>query len=820
MKPFLSALLLIAALSTLIGCVTEERSGGDSPYTLDTASVFSNGERKPRIPKVVYKARDTLFLIDVYGLEYGDEKNVWIWRNESLLDQPSNMGPVQGKYQYRLADTLTKPGRYVYYVQYGTRAGFLGGKSPEYIYDFPGHSRSGIVDLEYGEDQLVQIRLSNAPEDLISQAYFERRIGAQGKTEVLDTLFKSGGYNLALVDTAFIPLDTVVHYRAVAMDAFTETWLDPTPWDSVRIRNRTWTYAPYPDYTNLGMEVRVKVDYPLKYSGKAFYYLYRNTSSSRRGKVKVDSLPMDGSPSTKPLQDAVAEPGSYYYWVEAQDPYGRTSARSTPQELVFTGNYRGPEIRSTIDYTSVVYIETSLHHAASAYILQRAADTTDAVTDVDTLRTADAGSFPSFSDFPPGEGYWFYRIMVIVNGKPSDPGEWFKTGFLRLEPYYQRIESPIFNRGVAGVEVSILPYSGARFFLYRKAQATAGDSIVVDSLVDGDGNDRLSDKPPLGTWYYRVYRQVKPFGSSHTIGRSDQVRIDFTGKPVGPPITSLILNGGGIDVVLITDPEALAYVLERSPDTSESWTVADTVSSQVSNKQTLSDRPPRNGFWSYRVRTLTRSFALTDAGPPALTPQSWSYRVSYENTLVATIANRGPHVESNLASTSYGFYLKRSVAADYSDPFLVDSVEASDTGPRLLKDVPANGVWFYWVESKTSTGTAGSIARTPPIRVQFTGAPEVISLSKHLSSLSHGVDIFYSTPALGDTVEIWKSDGKADDLASYELIRKDGAGSAYYYTDQSVDAKAPAFYHYRLVLKTGGTSTGRGPAKSIYYQPD
>ena len=59
------------------------------------------------------------------------------------------------------------------------------------------------------------------------------------------------------------------------------------------------------------------------------------------GKTKVDSVPISLIGGNTGLYDE-PDTGDYHYWVEARDPWGRTSARSTPKPVRFTGNAMGP----------------------------------------------------------------------------------------------------------------------------------------------------------------------------------------------------------------------------------------------------------------------------------------------------------------------------------------------------------------------------------------------------------------------------------------------------------------------------------------------
>jgi hypothetical protein len=816
MKRFPSAFYLIAAICILAGCITEERSGGNPPYTTDPTQTFENGERRPRIPQVSYRTRDTLVYINITGPAREEENRFWIQRNGKLLEQPFYVGSGYPGYLYRLIDTVRAPGVYAYSVQYGERAGYLSGKSPEYVYDYAGSSRSGLVSLNSDDDQLVRIILSHSPDESIGQAYFERRIGPGGGTEILDTVLHAGSLDIGMVDTNFIPLDTTVYYRAVAMDGLTETWLEPTPWDSIVIRNAAWHHIPRVSVDNLGTRVEVSIYNALRYSRKAFYYLYRNSAFSREGGAKVDSLAMDGSPGQASLSDRM-DSGSYWYWVEGRDPFGRTSARSVPIQVRFTGIPKGPDIRSISDQSSVVNINPDQDPMAIGYILQRVSDTDGTIGYADTQYVAQGGSSPYFTDIPPAEGRWFYRAISLYDGTMSSPGDWKQSEFISINTYFSTLEASIVNRGEAGVEATISPNANASFALYRSRRADGSDSVLADSISVGDSRVRMLDKPGLGTWFYRVRRFDKPSGQSHYIFRSELVRIEYTGKPVGPAITFISDLPGGLKVILANDPEALAYVLERSEDTSGDWSVTDTISANTGIQESFFDRPPKNGYWSYRARTMTRDLKLTEPGALRRTSRYWTYRVEYANDLVAVIANAGPMVECRLTtSDSYGFYLKRSAVSDYGSPTTVDSAGPGAPGAKLT-DIPAKGTWYYWVERMLpETNSNGSIRRSAILRVEFTGAPEVVSLVQY-----HNGSILVNYPGMakGDTLEIWKSGGNRDDSASYSILAGYvTSANPSYYEDLAVDKSRAAFHHYRLAIRRVGGRTAMGPAKSLYYQ--
>lgn len=811
--PFFTAgvCLLLAGCFRESGVPSGPRYSGD-----DTLSVNPNGSRKIRPPRVSFRTHDSLVVLDILGTTYNDANRYWILRNGKLLEQPLYDRADSLVFHYAFTDSLREVGTYVYTVQHGSNYGQLGPKSEAFTYDFPGRSPSGAVSLSMDETQMAEIRLTLPVHSGAGRARFERRFGATGAIVPMDTLTVRDPVTVTYLDTAFVPLDTMLYYRGAAMETAGETWLAPTGWDSIRVFNRTWNYVPEASIENLGTGVRATIRSPLRYADKvrAFYYLYRGRGQSRLDGIKRDSLPM--ASSTIILRDTPPDTGTWYYWIEARDPHGRISPRSTPGAFRLNGAASGPKIDGITTYSSALAVSVRPYENATAYILQRSENLAAPPVDADTLTGADAQLTPTFTDVPPGDGYWYYRVIAIMGSKRSEPGDWTLSGFFRRENNYSTLPIPIGNFGPRGVQVDVPRSSGDRSFLYRGYRADGSDSVAVDSLSGSDTGMVLRDLPPAGTWYYRAYRYEKPANYANTIYRTPRVRIDFTGKAVGPAILGLQSLGTGIDVSLTFDPDAIAYVLERNPDTAGTWTVIDTMSVFTGARLIYSDHPPRNGHWAYRARTLQRDLSVTDPGPFAVTVLPWTYRVSYENALTAIVANTGSRVECLLTTSSYyGYYFKRGPSPDYASPSTVDSAHIADSDAKML-DTPAKGIWYYWVERMIPAGTnAGSIARSAPVRVEFTGAPEVLSLSP----TTGGIQVAFPKPESGDTLEIWRSRGKPEDSASFTLAKSIG----YFpvssnWTDPMPEGTAAGFYHYRLAMRRSATTTGLGPVKSFYFQ--
>lgn len=823
----LSAMPAIAALAVMTvtaalfqGCMTDNNRSGNGPVRVSDSSDFDEyGARRPTTPKVEYRTHDSLVTLHILGPEYGEQNSYWIIRNGQLRESPNFLYGDSGVYQYYLVDTIRSAGTYVYFVQYGRQKTRLSRKSPEFTYVFPGHSRSGVVSLS-GENQSVVVALDNAPGQVTGRVRFERKIGSEGDIAILDTVEKSGDQRLVWLDPGMIALDTVLYYRATALDAVSEKWLEPTSWDSIAVRNLIWTYIPMPTYRNLGDEILFGIrNTILMESPKAMYRLHRSETPERDDGEQVDSLPMSGPAyNLGSFRDAPPDSGTWYYWFDARDPNGRISPRSVPMAITVTGRPAGAVIADFSVSATAIRIHLLNDPEATGYLLQRAWDTAVAIVDVDSILRTAPNDLTTFTDIPPTEGHWYYRIVTLFPGSRSDPGEWELASYFRRESIFERLDISLSNRGAAGVEAELPAYMNARYYLYRSARADGSDSVAVDSAAGSPAAPTLRDKPPVGTWYYRVFRFDKPSGTSFAIYRSNLVRVDFTGKAVGPAVKRLRLYGTGIDVDLGIDAEAVAYVVERSFEASGTWTVFDTVSAGAMTEQTVSDHPPKAGYWSYRARSLTRDLSLTEPGLAVRSETDWSYSVKYDNQLQAIIANTGERVECALTtSNDYGYYLFRSRTADYADAFAADTAQIDDPDSRLL-DVPDRGIWYYWVERMIGAReNLNAIYRSVPARVEFTGSPEIISLVLQ----GNGVRIAYPQAPSGDTLEILRSEGEDGDSASFVRISRDWGTyttGTNDYLDQSLEGKPSAFYRYRLAVVHGSERRAAGPAKILYYR--
>ena len=224
MKRILSFLLFIATLPIFEGCITDTKT-----VTPDTVEVGPNGERKPRTPKVTYLAFDSLVYIQITGTGPGQEDLYWIRRDGKLLEQPSYRSVDTVQNQYVLLDSLTEIGVHKYYVQFGAHPDSLSDKSAEYVYNYEGRSRSGRVQLSQTGEQLVGITIQRPVDEVVGAFIIERRIGAQGVPEALDTLQIDPENFDFVLDTALVPDDVYLYYRVQALDAITEDYLLPAP---------------------------------------------------------------------------------------------------------------------------------------------------------------------------------------------------------------------------------------------------------------------------------------------------------------------------------------------------------------------------------------------------------------------------------------------------------------------------------------------------------------------------------------------------------------------------------------------------------------
>ena len=792
--------------SFFAGCVTDSKSKDKEP---------AGEARKPRTPKVAYQAFDSLVEITITGSKPDEEDAYWIYRDGKLLEPPVHVASGGGADLYILRDSLSEAGVHAYTVRYGTHPDSLSDKSPEYLYNYTGHSRSGWVSLSAGPEQQVAVAIRPPLDGLLSEIIVQRRIGSRGNVIALDTL--EAGRDVYL-DTSLVAEDAYLYYRIRAVDALTDSLLAPSPWDSILVKNKVWKYLPAVTVLVSRAEVEVAVANPQEFAGHpggTGYYLYRNEVSARPGAVKVDSATAAGGLQAPTLRD-MPDSGDYYYWVEARDPWGRASVRSVPRAVRFTGKAKGPDVAYLTTGSASIQVQPVGDEDARLYILQRVQDTTKAAVSVDTLPLPTYFPFSiTFTDRPTADGYYYYRFVTLdENGRRSDPGTWRRTEFYHYSPVYGTLSVAIVNRG-DHVQAGIDRYPGYYFVLYRSksASATAADTLAVDTLAYQDTGSALTDVPGVGAWYYRVYRVPEGNSGDGEISRSAAIRIDFTGKPVGPAVLSLSVGPTRVDIGILPDPDALAYILERSGDGKE-WAVADTVSAKDGQSGLLGDRPPKDGYWEYRVRAVRKDLSPTGPGTSMRTPVAFAFGPAYSNTLTAIITNKGAVVECpNYASYAYVFYLMRSPTPDMSKGARVDSMRFPSS-IDALRDAPPKGTYYYWLQREPEF-REDVIYRSLPVKIEFTGSPEITSIAK----AAGGIQINYPAVSYGDTLEIHRSSGKPEDLSSYERVaaREFNTYSSYY-IDTGVAGK-PGFYHYRLAIRSGGKVSDLGGAKSIYYEP-
>lgn len=780
--------------------------------------------RKPPKPTVTYETQDHRVYILIQGRNRGESRNYWIYRDKTLLDQPwSAAGDSShvGAYLYSLMDSLERIGTYTYQVYYGPRKDSLSDPSDPFVYKYEGPSLSGHVDvsaMDLSGD--IHVRHFARKNVVYRRVIIERRVGKDGEIRAVDTLLNINSWD-GVVDTSMVLDDTWIYYRAKGQDV-SEEWLPPSPWDSIQVRNKTWNYLPVIAVANQGTDVRVTVANPLGLAS-ARYLLYRNTTEAKDGKVRVDSTG-DGFGNGVTLGDAPDKAGTYWYWVEAKDGRGRTSARSNPSQVVFTGRPKGPAVLQAWSQPTYVRVTFRPNAAGGTYVLQRSTDTAKAPVAADTVTVPFNGAFAQdgeFRDRPPSDGTWHYRIASLApDGEASDPGDWSQPVHWRYAPQYQHMAAQLSNRGDR-VEVrfsSGYPY-GRIYVLYRSAHPAGRDSVAVDTVVAPSWTSTeivLRDAPAPGTWYYRVMDTTPP-DDNGILYRSDLLRVEFTGRTVGPAIVSLTPTYRHVAVAFQSDSESVAYILERAPDSGD-WAAVDTLPSTGSFGQVIArDKPPAAGYWRYRVRGIRAGMAVTDPGTSMRTPTPWSDAVTYETTQPLTVANNGTAVTLSWSSAyalEYETRIYRSAKDGHAEGTLIGTHNSYN---GTYQDSPAIGTWYYWIEihySGNGSPPSNVVRRSRPMQVVFSGTPEVTQLT----ATSVGVTITFPTIRAGDTLQILRSTGAADDTASFAPIYDVVDTWVYYHADVVPKEKA-SFYHYRLRLIRNGTRSGLGGAKTIYYDP-
>jgi hypothetical protein len=808
--------LAIAAIA-LQGCENSTSGHGEDP------GASKAGARRHKAPSVAYHASDSLVEIGMSGSREGDEASFWIYRNDSLLEMPDFIGRDSGSaYAYRLVDSLAKAGTYTYYVRYGSGGVSLSDKSPEFTYEYAGAAPSGRLraTLLSGSTAYPLLTVYPRSGSHPGGARFERKLGASGKAILLDSLEggpmsnSPGAYQF--VDTDFVAEDGLLYYRASVWNAADEEWLDPTAWDTLRIRNREWDYLPGADIRNLGTEVQARLLSLPPDGTQSKLYLCRNGSQSRSGREKVDSLSQNslyqGAPAV--LLDEPGDPGTYWYWVEAVDRWGRESLRSAPKSIRFTGEPIGPALAFVTASGSTVQGRFSATPAFASYVLQRARDTSGSAVGVDTLESA-AGEV-LVSDSPPASGDWYYRVVGLdADGKAGEPGFWSRVTLFDYPVNYGSLSATLLNKGdhVEATVASVYASYSSFQILYRSKYSSGKDSVAVDTVAGTpySTGPKLEDKPPVGTWYYHVEQvPADPAGTSKY--RSALSRIDFTGKRVGPSLQSVQVYGGYIAVTWIAEPDFPATILERSQEGKGGWTAIDTLPSGTS---TRNDRPPEAGIWAYRTRGILPNLEATDPGPVMRTATVWVAGESWSYSITPVVTNLGSAVEATgyAASSAYGVVrLMRGPTADFKGGVAADSLR--NVYNFSLHDVPPKGTWYYWVEQLATDPYGGY--RSQAFKVEFTGAPEIVSLSKS----SSGVQVNLPRIAAGDTLEIWRATAEPEKAAAYAWLRSVPGGGYYdYIVDDAVDRKTAAFYHYRLVSIHQGHRSDPGGFKTIYYEP-
>lgn len=814
MKRILSFLLLLAALPILEGCIMDTKTEQS-----DNAGVDPNGNRKPRTPKVAYTTFDSLVYIQITGSGSGQENAYWIRRDGKLLEQPSYQPDENARNLYVLVDSLAEIGVHKYYVQYGAHPDSLSERSPEFAYDYAGRSRSGRVSIQVNQEQLVTLSVLRSMDEVLGGFIVERKIGSGGRVLVLDTVelgFTNPDGFENFLDTALVPEDVYLYYRVRALDAITEEYLPPSPWDSVLVKNKVWKYLPSVQFEVSESGVQAGIFNPLDYpdNGTAYYFLYRNATAEKAGRSKVDSLPISALYLGAGLNDQ-PDSGDHYYWVEARDPWGRISARSAPKLIHFSGKAMGPGVEVMQAGGGLIQIQPYQDRQATYFIIQRAQDTTKNPMTLDTMAVSfNYPYFGAYVDRPSADGVYFYRaISILSDGQQTDPGPWVTSGYFHYDPVFAGFTAVVVNRGDR-VQCQVERLPDYYYILFRSKSASGSDTGAVDTLWYSDAATLLVDTPPIGTWYYRVQRIPSFPGAGSQVYRSASTRVDFTGKPVGPAVMYLQVYSTRIDIAFTLDPEGLAFILERSVD-GKDWTAADTASALDVSNGILRDKPPADGFWNYRIRTMRKDMSVTEPGSPMRTSSLFTFGPQYDNSLYAYVENKGTYLDFPMYNAyNFVFYLMRSDKGEWKDGKRVDSLKYGDTRNRLT-DIPPVGVWYYWVQREPAvTGGESIISRSPPIRVEFTGSLEISSITRS----GTGVQINFPYVSGPETLEIYRSTGNPDDLDGYALLTSLASSSFNtYYRDATVAGKS-GVYHYRLATITAGVRSGLGAAKSIYFE--
>jgi hypothetical protein len=823
MKKLLAILFLLSNIGLFQACVTDSGKTATATAKIDTVTVtvIKGLNHIPRTPKVSYTTFDSLVFITIQGTGAGDEELYWIRRDGKLLEQPRHISQDSGQHDYFLADSLDSIGTHTYYVQYGLYSDSLSEKSPAYIYEYTGHSKSGSVRLLNVAASPVSGYFLPPLDKVIKKVILERRIGKDGKTAAVDTFPVVQSIFTPFTDSGLVAEDAVLYYRVRAMDALTETYLDPSPWDSIEVKNKVWKYIPALQVSVSAGKVEAVVTNPLGNddNGKAFYFLYRNGTAAMEGKSQVDSLPLSAAMLAIKMHDH-PDLGEYYYWLEARDPWGRISARSIPKSIRVTGRLAGPEITLFQVGGASIQIQANSEIWAESYILERTQDTTKAARAIDTLNTkGERTPIVDFFDRPSDDGYYYYRIIAIgSDDEHSDPGAWKRSAFFRYQITYTELSVSVVNLGKL-VEAWVPDKSSEYYYVLRRYKSTVStEATDVDTLAFSDTATVLRDKPAPGTWYYRVFRyaSLSKGMENGAIPRSDLARIEFTGKPVGSAITSINVTSTRIELYVVADPEALAYVLERSPDGKE-WATADTVSAGATIGTLMRDRPPTNGFWSYRIRNIGKDLTASGPGTPMRTLTAFSYAPIVVNNLSASIANLGFQVEcliSESYSYSYTYTLMRGTSTDPSTGVRVDTL-GYPSYYSALTDTPPLGTYYYWVERTSTYPSDLALYRSVPVRIVFNGSPDITNLTSDNGAVQVGYPRAHYDE---DTLLIFRSTGNPDDLDSYSLLTS-VPGDAYprTYLDRTV-GQGSGFYHYRLALRSNGVTSDLGGVKSIYYE--
>ncbi|MBF0432912.1 MAG: hypothetical protein HQK83_16625 [Fibrobacteria bacterium] len=799
----------------------------DSSDTDGASSLpISSGQRLPRSPETDYIAVGSKVAITVQTKQKDDELNIWIFRNDSLLLPPLyEGGSTSSNYFYQLIDSLDENGTYTYKVHYGFHRDSLSQPPDSFVYVYEKQdSLLGHLNAELSQTtSMGRLYLTLSPDVLVKLLVIERKNGINGEARDIDSILISsisGDNQIAYTDTSLLSENAMIYYRVKGLDAISEAWLKPTPWDSVEIENKYWKYIPQLLEREVGLKVELYVTNTSSSYNDVMYYLYRGTTSAADAGTLIDSLDRKTS-NTTVFIDTPSDSGLYYYWCIAKRDNGLTSTRSVPLKVQYTGKPEGVGINgiSVNNYSSGIRVSGSIDNDffLSQILFERKVGDAGEVTPFDTVTlTSNNSSVSSSYDTNTYKGVTvYYRAtgMDAVSEKWLAPTEWENITFddEGIDDVWEYLPQLSLNDQGTEIIISILDRtSSATYFLYRNTQYAPEGAVLIDS--SNGYTSQYTDIPSeAGTYYYWV---IAKSSSDKISPRSIPKEIEFRAKPWGPLVESISNNYSSMSVRISNYTNAIAFILERAKDTAN-FTLVDTISTNSNYSYTsYSDIPPDTGYWQYRVKAILNDMSVSEYGKWKKSTSKWTNEVTYD-TYSYTIYNRGTYVQTGSLSRSsgYAYYLYRSPKSDRKDSVLIQKITYNDSKTTMV-DTPVVGTYYYWVE-RTVEGSM-VIRRSNPTRIEFTNS-DPKTIIQTITSYSSYVTLSFNSINYGDSLEVWRSTGAPDDINSYQLLDYVTYSSSSY---SDTDVNQSGFYHYRLVLRESGVRTGWGPTKSIYFKKD